>query len=80
MSYRFRFKNIIDCGKIEVKQKDLTRGCEKILATISQENLDKHSKPRYPGDTQKHLTLCIYLAMHVVYSIACLEDRVSYRS
>ena len=55
--------NIIDCGKIEVKQKDLTRGCERTLTTISQESVDKYSKPRYPGDTQKHLTLWIYLTI-----------------
>ena len=55
--------NIIDCGKIEVKQIDLTRGCERTLTIISQESVDKYSKPRYPGDTQKHLTLWIYLTI-----------------
>ena len=55
--------NIVDCGKIEVKQKDLSRGCERALTTISQENVDTYSKPKYPGSTQRNLTLWIYLAM-----------------
>ena len=59
----FSSNNIMNCGKIEVKPKDLTRGCERAPTTISQENVDKYSKPRYLGDTQRNLTLWIYLAM-----------------
>ena len=55
--------DIMNCRRIEVKQEDLTRGCKRTLTTISHENVDEYSEPRYPGDTQKNLTLWIYLTM-----------------
>ena len=44
--------DIMNCGKIEVKQKDLTRGCERVIANISFIDIDS-----------SNLTLEIYLTM-----------------
>ena len=54
--------NTINCGLIEVKQKDLTRGCERIITSISRD-VDKYSKPKFPGDEKKYLTLWMYITM-----------------
>ena len=44
--------DIMNCGKIEVEQKDLTRGCERVIANISFIDIDS-----------SNLTLEIYLTM-----------------
>lgn len=49
------------CGTMEVKQKDLTRGCNKIITFISDQDVDEYSVPRYTGDTMKELTFEVYL-------------------
>ena len=53
----------INCGIIEVKQKDVLRGCEITIASISKENVDKYSDPQFPGATKKDLTLEIFITM-----------------
>ena len=51
----------INCGVIEVKQNYLTRGCERILTYISQEDVEQYSKPEFSG--YRNLTLWICLTM-----------------
>ena len=54
----------INCGEvIEVpfKQNYLTRGCERILTYISQEDVEQYSKPEFSG--YRNLTLWICLTM-----------------
>ena len=63
MSYRVHSRHTINCGIIEVTQKDVTRGCEGILTVISQENIEKYSEPKLPGATEKDLTLEIFIAV-----------------
>ena len=53
----------IHCGVIEVKQKELMRGCDRIITTISSEDVYKYSEPISPGDTKRGLTLRIFLTM-----------------
>ena len=53
----------INCGMIEVKQKEVTRGCERLITSISQEDIDKYSEPQFPGATKKDLTLEIFITM-----------------
>ena len=53
----------INCGIIEVNQKDLTRGSERIITSISEEEVYKFSQPISPGNTKKDLTLWMYLIM-----------------
>ena len=36
----------IKCGRLEVNQEYLTRGCNRPIASISQEDTDKSSKQR----------------------------------
>ena len=55
--------NTINCGVVEVNQKDLTRGCERKITSISKEDVDKYSEPRFSGDRNKDLTLWVYLTM-----------------
>ena len=55
--------NVIKCGKIEIKQKDITKGCEKDLTSIPKQDIDRYSQPRSPGSITKDLTLEIYLTM-----------------
>ena len=55
--------NTINCELIEVKQKDLTRGCERIITYISQEDVDKYSNPILSGDGKRDLTLLICVTM-----------------
>ena len=43
----------INCGMIEVKQKDVTRGYERIITYISQEDVDKYSEPQFPRCCKK---------------------------
>ena len=52
--------NTINCGVIEVKQKDLTRGCERIMTSIPQEDINKYSKTESGYRTQ---TLWMYITM-----------------
>ena len=51
----------INCGMLEVKQRDLTRGCVRNITSISQEDIDRYSQTRSP--VKKDLTLEIYLTM-----------------
>ena len=53
----------IKCDTVEVKQKDLTRGCVRNITSISQEDIDRYSQPSSPGSITKDLTLEIYLTM-----------------
>ena len=53
----------IYCGIIEVKQKDLTRGYERTITYISQEDVDKYSEPQYPGAHKRDLTLEIFITV-----------------
>ena len=53
----------INCGMIEVKQKDLTRGCERVITSISQEDIVKYSEPQFPGATKNDLILEIFVTM-----------------
>ena len=53
----------INCGMLEVKQKDLTRGCVRNIASISKQDIDRYSQPSSPGSITKDLTLEIYLTM-----------------
>ena len=55
--------NTINCGLIEVKQKDLTRGCERIITYISQEDVDKYSTAEFFDDGKKDLTLLMCVTM-----------------
>ena len=56
-------RHIINCGIIEVKQKDVTRGCERSITSISQEDIDKYSEPQFPGAAKRDLTLEIFITM-----------------
>ena len=53
----------VNCGIIEVKQKDVTKGCERSITVISQEDIEKYSEPQFPGATVKILTLEIFITM-----------------
>eukprot|EP00800_Vazella_pourtalesii_P011805 TRINITY_DN283_c0_g1_i7.p1 TRINITY_DN283_c0_g1~~TRINITY_DN283_c0_g1_i7.p1 ORF type:complete len:114 (+),score=14.60 TRINITY_DN283_c0_g1_i7:334-675(+) len=53
----------MNCRVIKVKQKDLMRGCDRMIASISEEDVVKYSEPRFPGDTKRELTLKIFLTM-----------------
>ena len=53
----------INCGIIEVKQKDVARGYERIITSISQEDINKYSEPQFPGATKRDLTLEIFITM-----------------
>ena len=53
----------INCGIIEAKQQDITRGYEGIITYISQEDIDKYSEPQFPGAIKKDLTLEIFITM-----------------
>ena len=53
----------INCGMLEAKQKDLTRGCVRNITSISQEDIDEYSQPISPESLMKDLTLEIYLTM-----------------
>ena len=48
----------INCGVIEVEQNYLTRGCERILTYISQEDVEQYSKPKFPGYRNLTLWIC----------------------
>ena len=56
-------RHTINCGMIKVKQKDVLRGCERLITPISQEDIDKYSEPQFPGATEKDLTLEIFITM-----------------
>ena len=56
-------RHTINCGTIEVKQKDVTRGCERLITPISQEDIDKYSEPQFPGATKNDLILEIFITM-----------------
>ena len=56
-------RHTINCGMIEVKQKDVLRGCERLITPISQEDIDKYSEPQFPDATKKDLTLEIFITM-----------------
>ena len=56
-------RHIINCGITEVKQKDVTRGCERIITYISQEDIEKYSEPQFLDATKKDLTLEIFITM-----------------
>ena len=51
----------IDCGLIEVRQKDLMRGCDRIITTISKQDVDRHSIKKSPRDEKRDLTLEIFI-------------------
>ena len=51
----------LNCGIIEVKQRDLTRGCERIITSISKENVDRYSKTSALDFPKKDLTLEIFI-------------------
>ena len=54
----------INCGIIEVKQKDVTRGYEIIITIISKGDIEKYSEPQFPGvSTKKDLTFEIFITM-----------------
>ena len=53
----------IKCDTVEVKQKDLTRGCVRTITSISQEDIDRYSQPTFPNNTKRDLTLEIYLTI-----------------
>ena len=53
----------INCGIIEVKQKDVFRGCERSITYIPQEDIKKYSEFQFPGATKKDLTLEIFITM-----------------
>ena len=53
----------INCGIIEVKQKDVTRGCERLITYIPQEDIEKHSELQFLDATKKDLTLEIFITM-----------------
>ena len=55
--------NSIDCGIIEVKRKDLIRGCERIITSISQRDIEKSSETKFPGDTKRDLILVIAVTL-----------------
>ena len=54
----------INCGTIEVKQKNVTRGYKGLITFISQEDIEKYSIPEFPGDTKKDLTLEIFITVY----------------
>ena len=56
-------RDTINCEIIEVKQKDVTKGGERIITFISQEDINKYSEPQFPGSTKKDLTLEIFITM-----------------
>ena len=56
-------RHTIDCGIIEVKQKDVLRGYQRSIASISQEDIKKYSEPQFPGATKRDLTLEIFFTM-----------------
>ena len=56
-------RHIINCGIIEVKQKDILRGYQRSIASISQEDIDKYSEPQFPGAAKRDLTLEIFITM-----------------
>ena len=56
-------RHTINCGMIEVKQKEVLRGCERLITSISQEDVDKYSEPRFPGATRRDLTLEIFITI-----------------
>ena len=58
---------------IEVKQKDVTRGCEGILIVISQENIEKYSEHKLPGATVKDLTLEIFICSSITTDVCILD-------
>ena len=53
----------INCGTIEVKQKDLTKGCKRTITSISQKDIDKYSEPNSHISSKKDLTLQILITM-----------------
>ena len=53
----------IDCGKVEVNQKDLARGCERKITSFSEEDIKKYSEPNYASGLGKTLTLEIIFTM-----------------
>ena len=53
----------MNCGIIEVKQKEVLRGYERLITFISQEDIEKHSELQFPGATKKDLTLEIFITM-----------------
>ena len=56
-------RDTINCGIIEVKQKDVTKGYERIITSISYEDINKYSEHEFPGATKKDLTLEIFITM-----------------
>ena len=56
-------RHTINCDMVEVKQKDITRGCERVITSISQEDIEKYSEPKLPGAKKKDLTLEIFITM-----------------
>ena len=56
-------RHIMNCGIIEVKQKEVLRGYERLITYISQEDIEKYSEPQFPGATKKDLTLEIFITM-----------------
>ena len=53
----------INCGIIEFKQKDVLKGCERSITSISKEDINKYSEPQFPDATKRDLTLEIFLTM-----------------
>ena len=53
----------INCGIIEVKQKDVLRGYERFITFIPQEDIEKYSEPQLSDATKSDLTLEIFITM-----------------
>ena len=53
----------MNCGIIEVKQKEVLRGCERLITYISQEDIGKYSEPQLSDATKSDLTLEIFITM-----------------
>ena len=37
------------------------RGCERMITSISKEDIDKYAEPKSPGDSKRDLTLWIFI-------------------
>ena len=56
-------RDTINCGMIDVKQKDVTKGYEKIITSFTYEDINKYSEHEFPGATKRDLTLEIFITM-----------------
>ena len=56
-------RDTINCGMIDVKQKDVTKGYERIITSFTYEDINKYSEHEFPGATKRDLTLEIFITM-----------------